>query len=152
MTPVSGQRVPAGVNYRFDDTGLKFVVVPFARGAGSPDSGAEIEALRNDLTAIADDYGRGLADLVNRYDDFRAEVAQLIGKTDPKAVDAAIAAITRIVTQRALEAGYAEYRVAVFQPGLSPEQRRMLFGAAVEGLHLPLPRGEMQPQRRANAW
>lgn len=33
---------------------------------------------------------------------------------------------------------YADYETAVLQPGLSPEQRRLLFGAALEKLDLPL--------------
>ncbi|HEX2860921.1 MAG TPA: hypothetical protein VHN79_04745 [Lacunisphaera sp.] len=32
---------------------------------------------------------------------------------------------------------YAEYETAVLQPGLSPEQRRLLFGAALESMELP---------------
>lgn len=42
-------------------------------------------------------------------------------------------------------APYREYRTAVFEPGLSPEQRRLLFAAAVRELRLPLPGGEFQP-------
>ena len=40
---------------------------------------------------------------------------------------------------------YGEYQTAVFQPGLSPEQRRLLFDAAIEKLSLPLPGGERIP-------
>ena len=40
---------------------------------------------------------------------------------------------------------YGEYQVAVFQPGLSPEQRRLLFDAAIDKLALPLPGGEYMP-------
>jgi hypothetical protein len=40
---------------------------------------------------------------------------------------------------------YTDYNVAVFQPGLSPEQRRLLFAAALQKLGLPLPGGELQP-------
>jgi hypothetical protein len=40
---------------------------------------------------------------------------------------------------------YETYRVAVLQPGLSPEQRRLLFDAALRQLDLPLPAGELQP-------
>ena len=36
---------------------------------------------------------------------------------------------------------YRDYQTAVLLPGLSPEQRRLLFGAAVEQLALPLPAG-----------
>ncbi len=37
---------------------------------------------------------------------------------------------------------YRDYQTAVLVPGLSPEQRRLLFSAAVEQLALPLPAGE----------
>jgi hypothetical protein len=40
---------------------------------------------------------------------------------------------------------YYEYRIAVFEPGLSPEQRRLLFANAIEKLVLPLPGGAPQP-------
>ena len=37
---------------------------------------------------------------------------------------------------------YRDYQTAVLSPGLSPEQRRLLFAAAVEQLALPLPAAE----------
>jgi hypothetical protein len=40
---------------------------------------------------------------------------------------------------------YYEYEIAVFEPALSPEQRRLMFGGAIRWLDLPLPRGERQP-------
>jgi hypothetical protein len=40
---------------------------------------------------------------------------------------------------------YRGYRLAVLMPGLSPEQRRLLFGAALVGLAQPLPSGEPMP-------
>lgn len=44
---------------------------------------------------------------------------------------------------------YTNYRLAMLQPGLSPEQRRLLFGYALIGLAQPLPHGELMPQRSA---
>jgi hypothetical protein len=44
---------------------------------------------------------------------------------------------------------YTNYRIAMLQPGLSPEQRRLLFGYALIGLAQPLPHGEPMPQRNA---
>lgn len=41
---------------------------------------------------------------------------------------------------------YAHYRIAMLQPGLSPEQRRLLFGYALAGLAQPLPHGEFMPR------
>jgi hypothetical protein len=44
---------------------------------------------------------------------------------------------------------YTHYRIAMLQPGLSPEQRRLLFTYAVAGLAQPLPYGEPMPVREA---
>jgi hypothetical protein len=44
---------------------------------------------------------------------------------------------------------YSHYRIAMFQPGLSPEQRRLLFGYALVGLAQGLPGGEVMPKRSA---
>ncbi len=41
---------------------------------------------------------------------------------------------------------YKHYKVALFQPGLSPEQRRLLFGMAVVGLARALPIAEPLPK------
>jgi hypothetical protein len=46
---------------------------------------------------------------------------------------------------------YTHYRRAMLQPGLSPEQRRLLFGYAVAGLAQPLPSGEIMPRLGASA-
>ena len=40
---------------------------------------------------------------------------------------------------------YYEYEIAVFEPGLLPAQRRLLFGGAIRWFQLPLPRAEYQP-------
>jgi len=40
---------------------------------------------------------------------------------------------------------YKDYRTAMLEPGLSPAQRRLLFGAALVGLAQPLPPGEPMP-------
>lgn len=40
---------------------------------------------------------------------------------------------------------YARYLAATNQPGLSPAQRRLLFGAALRDLNLPLPPGVRRP-------
>jgi hypothetical protein len=37
---------------------------------------------------------------------------------------------------------YRDYRAAVLEPGLSPEQRRLLYSAGLEALNLPLPAAE----------
>jgi hypothetical protein len=42
---------------------------------------------------------------------------------------------------------YEEYEIAVLEPGLSPEQRRLLFSSALARLELPLPGGVPQPRQ-----
>jgi hypothetical protein len=44
---------------------------------------------------------------------------------------------------------YTNYRTAMLQPGLSPEQRRLLFGYALIGIAHPLPHGDLMPRRNA---
>ncbi len=46
---------------------------------------------------------------------------------------------------------YGEYLTAVARPGLAPEQRRLLFGAALRDLNLPLPAGVRRPVEDMNA-
>lgn len=43
------------------------------------------------------------------------------------------------------EVTYNRYKAATLQPGLSPPQRRLLFGTALVGLAQPLPPGERMP-------
>ena len=44
---------------------------------------------------------------------------------------------------------YTNYRIAMLQPGLSPEQRRLLLSYAIVGLAQPLPYGELLPHKSA---
>jgi hypothetical protein len=54
-------------------------------------------------------------------------------------------AIERFDTFGREEVIYRGYRMAMLMPGLSPGQRRLLFGAALVGLAQPLPPGESPP-------
>ncbi len=83
----------------------------------------------------------------------RGDVGRVLGAgaTRPQ-IDQALDGVIRFNVQRENEDGYRDYRLAVFEPGLSPEQRRLLLGSALRKLDLPLPEGELQPTRRPNAW
>jgi hypothetical protein len=59
-------------------------------------------------------------------------------KTASELLDQATAAIER----QEESVRYKDYRTAVFEPGLSPEQRRLLFDGALVALNLPLPGSE----------
>jgi hypothetical protein len=54
-----------------------------------------------------------------------------------------LAEFTEIVRSQQQQLKYQDYHDALFQPGLSPPQRRLLFGAAVRQLNLPF---ELEPR------
>ena len=63
---------------------------------------------------------------------------------DPDPEDVFADALDEAAAEENSEA-YRDYRSAVFEPGMSIEQRRLLFGHALMELKLPLPPGDMQP-------
>ncbi len=156
LAKTRARSLPIQSNYRFEAAGLKFLVIPsrFGRGAGSPpaDLTAQIAAIREELSAVANDYGSRLAEAINERDAIRVEVTRSLNTSKADRVDAALGTAMRVATARETEDVYREYRVALFQPGLSPEQRRLLFDGVVERLEMPLPRGELQPVMRAATW
>lgn len=148
---VREKRIPVRVTYRFENDGVKFLVSPLGRQQRS-DNGGQVEAISAELEAIAAIYDRAFVELVNEQSVIRQEVAETIGRQDSPSITAAL---TEAIQANALDetsSSYADYRTAVFQTGLSPAQRRLLFDAAIEQLGLPLPRGEMQPRQRSTMW
>ena len=155
--------LPIQASYRFEGDGLRFVVAPTRAGRGgrggagnpgsvTPETAERIAAVRARVSAVADDYGRSVAELINEKDAIREEIGRALGTTRATTIDQALAAATRVATAKDTEALYGDYRVAVFQPGLSPEQRRLLFANVIERLELPLLRAELQPTLRATTW
>lgn len=155
------RELPVQVNYRFESDGLKFVVVP-ARGARggrgapptatSPETLARINEIRTQFSAVAEDYGQRVTALINEREAIRIEIGRTLGQAKATAIDGALYKAMRVVTAKETEGQYRDYRLAVFQPGLSPGQRRLLFDYVMEQLELPLPRGELQPVSRGNSW
>lgn len=148
--------LPVLVNHRFEVDGLKFLVIPRRSSRDSGPLPAEVQAqintLREQISAVANDYGRRLAEFINERDAIRAETAQTLNLARADRVDTAINTAMRVATARETVDAYREYRQALFQPGLSPEQRRLLFDSVVEKLELSLPRGELQPIYRSPTW
>ena len=146
---------PAQISYSLENEILKFLVVPrrVPDNRSADELKEKIRAIEAEMTAVAEDYGRRFAELINDTEAIRRDAAQVLGsKAKPRDVDNAIGSATRAAALRESEDAYRDYRLAVFEPGMSPEQRRLLFGAALEKLDLPLPRGELQPMRRAASW
>lgn len=155
------RHVPLQATYRFENDGMKFVVVPtrpvraIPGGTGGPGATglqAQVEAVRAKLSAVAEDYGRTIAELLNEREAIRAEIASLLQLTQAGAIDRALYAAMRVATRQENSRTFSEYRIAVFEPGFSPEQRRLLFDGVMQQLDLPLPRGEPQASRRADSW
>lgn len=155
------RELPVQINYRFEGDGLKFVVVPSRGGRGSrgapptapsPETLARINEIRTQFSAVAEDYGQRVAALINEREAIRIEIGRTLGQAKATAIDGALFKAMRVVTAKETEGQYRDYRLAVFQPGLSPGQRRLLFDDVMEQLQLPLPRGELQPVGRGNSW
>ena len=53
--------------------------------------------------------------------------------------------LDRLLREQKRAAAMYEYDIACLEPGLSPEQRRLLFSGAIERMELPLPRADQQP-------
>ncbi len=151
---------PIQVSYSFETDGLKFVVIPRpTRGAAASEIKSELAELKprlvsvqNAMAEISADFGRRYAELVNESDAIRRDATVALGNASAREVDAALVSARQVAALKDSLDGYRDYRAAVFEPGLSPEQRRLLFGGALEKLDLPLPRGEFQPVRRAASW
>lgn len=61
---------------------------------------------------------------------------------DRKSVDNLLEDFERARHEQELREQYRNYRLALFEPGLSPPQRRLLLDAALQELAIPLPSGE----------
>jgi hypothetical protein len=152
-----GRHADVRVSYKFEDESLKFVVLPWSgarrreRGAG-PDLSGGADVVTQELSAIAEDFSRRVAELLTERTALRKEIAIALGLTSEAGIDQALGAAAKAFQQQETASAYDEYRSAVFEPGLSIEQRRLLLDEAVQRLNLPLPRGDLQPTRRGNAW
>lgn len=146
---IAARAVEFEIPYRFAPAGLEFQVLPILRPEdrfARPPSVEQTATIEAAMKEVALAYGRQHADQREEDAAIHEAVAQAIGTSMPAAVDAArTAALRHNLAQGA--AGF-EYRAAVFEPGLSVEQRRLLFAGAVERLWLPLPAREMQPTTR----
>jgi hypothetical protein len=147
--------LPLQATYRFEGENLKFLVVPTRHAGSGRSTGAalsKVEAVRAEISAVADKYGRRLAEMLNERESIRAAIGESLKLTKKDDLDRALFAALRVANQKQTENSFSEYRIAVFEPGLSPEQRRLLFDGVIERLELPLPRGDLQPGPRAERW
>ena len=141
------------LSYSFSGSGLVFEVVPLRKNRADPSRDLQreierkIEALTAEVKPVADAFNRDFAVTSAELNAVREEI-DASGFAVPQASAALLSATLQHVVVRENADAYRDYRAAVFEPGLSPEQRRLLFGSAVRDLNLSLPSGELQPIAR----
>lgn len=103
-----------------------------------------LRPVRDTIRAFASENAARFASLARQKEVLRGELARYVeGSAAPgRSVDVLLRDFVGALQQREAAPAYREYRLAVFEPGLSPGQRRLLLDAAVEKLGLPLPGGE----------
>lgn len=109
----------------------------------SSEDAARAESAKQQLVAFNQDQIRALLNLIREKEGIRATLVQAAGPiapvVTPRIVDLILTEYSAVVQQQELWNQYREYEIAVLQPGLSPEQRRLLFGAALVKLDQQLP-------------
>jgi hypothetical protein len=153
IQPILARAYAFKSTYSFDSSGLRFSIVfapgkPGGRREPHPQLRQRLEEITAEMAQVAAEYGRRYLELTNDQDTIRTEIARAIGDRRPAVIEAAFSAALRLAAEEKVAQAYHEYRVAVFEPGLSLEQRRLLFDSAVEQLDLPLPLGDLQPMNR----
>ena len=105
--------------------------------------------VQEQVTVFNRKYAAQFARLKAEKDGIREALAQYLrsGDTmrDRKSIDDLLEEFENSRQEQEIWDQYRDYQIAVLLPGLSPEQRRLLFDAAVEKLALPLPAGEVAP-------
>lgn len=145
------RNLPLRISTTFANDGLRYAVIPSRGNPGNIEQlKREAGKLNDELAAISSDYGQSLATFINDMNVLRRDIAQIVGD-EKKADQALFAAATFVFEQKNIAAG-DELSTALFEPGMAPGQRRLLFNAAVGKLNLPLPKGELQPTYRGRGF
>jgi len=107
-----------------------------------PDLKAKREVAQAELATFNADQRKSYDALVKEKELVNAEILQIAGtlasRAPVKSIDQLLVEFGHSLGQQENWLRYADYETAVLQPGLSPEQRRLLFAAALEKLDLPL--------------
>lgn len=143
--------------FRFEGGRLRYQVhpTPDLRRTGrkferfvTPEQTERVDAVRAEVAAAASAYERHLADFIKERDSIRAEAVEALGSAIAGKIESTLDVALTLAATRDTTDLYHDYHLAIFQPGLSPEQRRLLFDGAIERLQLPLPLGVLQPKAR----
>ena len=118
------------------------VIQIVANRRSSPDLKAKREAAIAELAPFNAAQAKGYVALAREKEKLRTELlaiaSSLAGRTGHKSIEVLLVEFAYAFGQQERWERYADYETAVLQPGLSPEQRRLLFGSALASLDLPL--------------
>ena len=146
---------PVAFATTIDAQGVKVRLVPRA-GAGRrrpAQNDPLLAKITTRINEVGEEHRQRQEAFKRMIEELRGDVGRILGKgATPQQIDEALDGVIRFNAQQENIAGYHDYRVAVFEPGLSPEQRRILLGGALRKLDLPLGGGEFQPTRRPASW
>lgn len=151
--PLQSPDASVTLSYAFTARGLVFDLAPARKNRTDPpresarETERKIEALAAELKPVAEAFNRDFALTSAELNAIR-EASVEAGLATAQTSDALLSATLRHVFAQQHAESYRDYRTAVFEPGLSPEQRRLLFGSALRDLNLSLPPGESQPTAR----
>jgi hypothetical protein len=114
----------------------------------SANSQAVIASAQKAIETFNRTHEKRLADLNKEREAIRTEVARFATSekaSSGKSVETLLADFYAHLQQGERWQHYRYYQIAMLQPGLSPQQRRLLFEVALERLNLSLPSGEYPP-------
>jgi hypothetical protein len=99
-------------------------------------------AAQAELALFNAEQGRIYDRMTRDKETLRVEIlsaaSAVAGRAGSKTIDRLLLEFDYALGQQENWLRYTDYEIAVLQPGLSPEQRRLLFGSALEKLGLPL--------------
>lgn len=111
------------------------------RGSSRVIADRRASLVRSTIEAFHAEHAEEIAKLESEAEAIRSELARDAaargGHAAAKSIDALVEDFARAFRHEQLASRYAEYRTAVLEPGLSPAQRRLLFGAAIADMKLP---------------
>jgi hypothetical protein len=126
---------------------LKVLLTELAKPATAGPSREGAVAPHEQVAAFNRAHDAQCAQLTKERDGIREALAQYVrsenAPQDRKSINDLLEEFENARQEQELWEQYRDYQSAVLLPGLSAEQRRLLFDAAVEKLALPLPTGEV---------
>jgi hypothetical protein len=142
LTPPDLQSSPRSVAQLFREmAAARIEQMKLAEARFRAENAGRYEALAEKLRAITADLTAVAASEIDPATGKPIDVSVLVRR-----INASDQEFEKVAREETL---YKNYRIAMFEPGLSPEQRRLLFGAALVELAQPLPPGGRMPMENS---